>query len=464
VKSVKTRLNLNYLGRYKIELKENMMKRFTIRRLLIAIVTTGFLGLANQATASAFQLWEQSASSVANYHAGYAASVDDASTSFYNPAGLTFFHNQQIELGGVTILTDFKFNGNVTVNTIGGGKTPLPAIAQGGIFAFVPDLNYVAPITDNLAFGFSVVIPFGLKTDYGDDTPLRYIATSTSVTVIDISPAFAYRIKRLSLGAGLDIQRMMGEFDSVGTLGGELDGRSTNSADDTAYGYHLGVLYAFTPETRVGISYHSQVVHHLTGTSKFVGPLVQDFTPMQNYIVANRAKVNVTLPPYTALSAYHRFTAPFAVMGSVIFTQWDVFHALTLQNAAGIADDFTPSNTLVVSIPEHYKNTWNFSLGADYFATSQFTLRGAIGYDQSPVSNDFRNVQLPDNNRYVFALGGHYQASSAVGVDLGWTHFFFHDSLINPPPQVTGAQIATSTGHVTGGADVFGAQVDWDIA
>ena len=122
-----------------------------------------------------------------------------------------------------------------------------------------------------------------------------------------------------------------------------------------------------------------------------------------------------------------------------------------------------PSTSINVVIPENYRNTWNISVGADYYVTDQITLRGGIGYDETPVQNAFRNVQLPDNNRYVIALGGHYQATKALGMDLGWTHLFFSQSRINPPPQVTGGQIVTTNGHVNGGADVFGGQVTWDI-
>ena len=211
------------------------------------------------------------------------------------------------------------------------------------------------------------------------------------------------------------------------------------------------------------MSYHSQVVHHLTGNSSFTGPLAD---ALDANIHSRRTKVNITLPPYTALSGYRRMYPNLALMASVIYTQWHTIQNLVLQNVAGIEldDDVpTPSTNIVVIIPQHLRNTWNFTVGVDYFLTDQITLRGGVGYDQTPVRFAYRNVQMPDNNRYVIALGGHYQATSAIGLDLGWMHLFFNKAHISPPPQVTGAEVGITNGSVKGGADVLSGQLTWDI-
>lgn len=441
------------------------MKRFVTRPFIVLLCATGTLGLSTQAMASAFQLWEQDGASIGDYHAGYAAQADDASTGFYNPAGLTRFRNQQITFGADTIMTSFKYRGDVNI------KTPLlpptgitydSVVAQGGQIGVVPFLHYVAPITDSLGFGFDVDIPFGLKTNYGMSTPLRYAGTLSSIEVVDISPSLGFRVTdKASIGAGFDIQRAYAEFNSVGTLGTpEFDSTSTNKANDTGYGFHLGALYEFTPDTRVGLSYHSQVVHHLTGSSHLDGPVPDYLTG--GSLISHHALANLTLPPYTALSIYDKVKPQVALMGSVIYTQWSTFQTLRLQNVAGV-QDFTPGTNIDVVIPEHYHNTWNVTVGSEYYITPAVTLRGGIGYDESPIPDAYRNIQLPDNDRYVIALGGHYQATKTVGVDLGWTHFFLRNASINPPPQATGDQVVTTTGNVTGGADVIGGQITWDI-
>lgn len=442
------------------------MKRFVMRRLVALLCATGSLGFTAEAMASGFQLWEQDGATPGNYHAGYAASADNASIAYYNPAGITLFKNQEITVGGVAVLTDFKYKGDVTVATNGLGSATQYSTAQGGTFGVVPNLHYVTPLTDKLGFGFSIDAPFGLKTSYGNDTFVSYAATETSLTVIDVSPSLGLQVTdKASIGLGFDIQRMYAEFDSLAGL--VFPGApapieptdSTNKADDTGYGYHAGVMYQFTPLTRAGLSYHSQVVHHLNGTSRFEGPLA-DAVGGGTY--TSHASAGVTLPPFTALSVISRVHPRVALMGSIIYTQWDTFKNLVINDVSGI-EDFDQSQSITVSIPEHYHNTWNATVGANYYATDKLMLRTGVGYDETPVTDEYRNVQLPDNDRYVIAFGGHYQATKAIGMDLSWSHFFFNQAVVNPPPQETGDQTVTTNGHATGGADVFGAQLTWDI-
>jgi len=436
------------------------MKRFTPPKLILLLQTCGLLALSNQVFASGFQLWEQSGASVGNYHAGYAAEADDASIAFFNPAGITHIKNQQLVVSADAVMTSFKYEGTIGVNTILAG-TPRPVTAQGGNFSLVPALHYVAPLSDYIGFGFSVDVPFGLKTTYGRTTILQYAATTTAATVVDISPSLAFQInKKASVGLGFDIQRMNAEFDQVGGFGfPTFNAEGINKASDTGYGGHFGVLYQFSADNRIGLSYHTQVVHHLNGSSSFIGPLATAFAGGP---YSSSAYTNITLPPYTALSLYRRVTPTVALMGSAIYTQWNIFRTITLRNVSGI-QDLSPSTNITVSVPEYWHNSWNFSVGTNYNFTDKIMLRGGLGYDQTPVPNPYRNVSLPDNNRYVIALGGRYQSSKALAFDIGWTHFFIRQASIYPPPLKTGDQVVVTNGISDGGGDVLGAQVTWNM-
>ncbi|MDR3491772.1 MAG: outer membrane protein transport protein [Gammaproteobacteria bacterium] len=441
-----------------------MAKRFAVKKLLQLMCVGGVLGLSSGSFASGFQLWEQDGASIGDYHAGRSAQANDASTSWYNPAGITRFNHQQIVFGDVAILSDFRYKGTVALNTL----TSLPpnATAQGGGFTNVPDLHYVSPINDKIGFGFSIVAPFGLKTEYGRTSSLRYAAISSQIRVVDISPAFAVNLaKNFSVGLGLDWQRASAQFSfqgALGALGPNSDTESMTKGRSIGYGLHGGMLYQFIPSTRVGLAYNSQVVHHLRGTSKATGPVANFFN--KGPIVSTNALVALTLPAYTTLSLYHQLNPQWALMGSAIFTQWTVFKRIRIQNFSGVQSS-AASNKIIVNIPASYKNTWNFSVGSEYAATEKFTLRSGVGFDESPVPTKYRNVQIPDNNRYALALGGHYQATKTIGFDMGWTHLFFpNKTTVNPPPQPAGSVVVTTNGLENGSADVLGAQVTWDIA
>lgn len=448
------------------QLRSFAMKTFGIRLIVKMLSAIGILLASSQSNAAAFQLWEQDGASVGNYHAGYAVLANNASIAFYNPAGIPLIKNQQLSLGSALITSSFKYKGSVNVMELSLPPASFPSVtAQGGSLSVVPNLHYVAPITDWLGFGFSIDVPFGLKTDYRRTSPLKYAATLTSISVIDYSPSLGAQLTdKFSLGLGLDIQSATAEFDNVGfivTLPG-TGTQSVNKVSGTGYGFHAGALYQFNEQSRLGLSYHSQVVHRLTGTSKFMGPVAAIINDDQD-LISNNTSTKFTLPPYTALSGYQRINTNFAVMATVIYTQWNKIRTIVLNNVAGAIMPLGPSTSIQVILPTYYHNTWNFSLGGDYYVNDQWTIRGAVGYDQTPVKETYRTVQLPDNDRYIVAVGGHYQATKTIGLDLGWTHLFVDSVGINPPVQTTGAQIVATNGTVSGGADVFGAQLTWDI-
>jgi long-chain fatty acid transport protein len=155
-------------------------------------------------------------------------------------------------------------------------------------------------------------------------------------------------------------------------------------------------------------------------------------------------------------------------MATGIYTQWHVFETLKLRHAAGAVTApfptlLEPSTSIDVIIPQHYHNTWSVSVGANYTASDTVTLRGGLGWDQSPAVRKYRNVQLPDNDRIGLGLGAHWQATKTAGIDVGWTHILSGHAELNPPAQTNGAVTVTTNGKVHGGGDVFAAQVVWDI-
>jgi long-chain fatty acid transport protein len=449
-----------------------MKKRYLIKQLLLLMSTAGAIGLTSQTIAAAFQLWEQDGATVGNYHAGRAAEAADASTAFYNPAGLVRIKNQQIVIGIVPIMTAFKFHGTVNTTTADATHTThdVSTVVEGGTFNAVPNLNYAAPLSSWAVFGFSVVAPFGLNINYGYSTNMRYALTQASLRVIDVSPSIGIAVtNKFSIGAGIDLERARGEFDSVATIPnfgipGSTDTQSINVGYSNGLGYHLGIMYQFTSSTRIGLSYQSKVNHHLRGNSRFTGQLANSTSggTQSN----NNLSTNIHLPPTTAISLFHIINPIWDVMGTVQYTQWNVISEVVLKNVSGATGAIPPveDNTIVVIVPQHYHNTWNYSVGANYHVNDKWIVRGGIGYDETPSNDAYRNVILPDSSRIAIALGVHYQANESFGFDAGWTHLFAFQAKVNSPPDIVGPQTVLTNGTFNGNADVLGFQVKWDIA
>ena len=450
------------------------MNRFVVRRLVTALVTSGILAVSSQAMAAAFQLYEQDGASLGTFHAGYAAWANDASTAFFNPAGMTRIHNQQVVFSGNPIASDFTFRGRVTV--VNAPNAPRPDLRtgvfnstqSGGTFAMVPALHYVAPIADWINFGFSVTAPFGLQTSYGISDPIRYAATYSEIKLIDLSPSIGARVwEGLSLGAGFDAQKARAAFNSVATVvasGPASDTTVTNRAYSTGYGYHLGALYEVNPCMRFGAAYHSQVVHHFHGHSYFEGPIATG-VGFPNGLVSPRTTASVTLPAYSDLSAYVKAMPDLALMGTVGYTQWNSVKQLQINGAAGLSSPLgAPSTNITVTSTTHYKNSSFGAVGAEYDWINGILLRTGVAYDQSPIQNRYRDVRLPDASRVVMAFGGHAQATKTVGIDVVYAHVFMTKTArVAPPTLVTGISTVNVNGKVKGAADVFSTQLTWDI-
>lgn len=428
----------------------------------------GIFSVSPFAHAGAFQLWEQDGASIGNYHAGRAAIAEDASTSFYNPAGLVRIKNQQVVLGVDPVITDIRFHGSVDVDTVGIGSVgPSYTGSQGGGLNVIPSLNYAAPLSDRFVFGFSIVAPFGSKTDYSQTFITRYAATLTSFQVVDFSPSLGAAITdKFSIGAGLDIERANAEFDLVAgnslinaILGSNMDTYGQNTGADHAYGYHVGGLYQFTPETRLGLAYQSKVTHVLHGSSHFFGPLANDSQGGTQVAPSLRTKVN--LPSTTTLSLFHSINKNWDVMGTLIYTQWNVIQDLVLTGVAAVVNG-NSSNNVTINIPQNYRNTWNYSVGANYHMNEQWMFRTGLGFDQTPSNSRDRNLQLPDSDRIAAAVGAHFQATKTMGFDAGWTHVFVMNTRISNTLTV-GDQATTVAGSVHTSADVYGFQFKWDI-
>ena len=467
-----------------------MKKRTAIKYLLSASVAGVLSGVCLNANASAFQLFEYNGVNAGNFGAGAAASAIDASTAYSNPAGMVLIPDQQLVLSENAIITDIKFQGSETWST-NNNQVPLPLVpsnfsstqtgtAQAGVTKFVPAFHYVTPLSDKWAFGLSLTSPYGLVTDYGNDSIVGYSGTETDLKTIDIAPSLAFKATdKFSVGAGLDIEHldaildgMVGAPYNAAALGYDnnaLNTQSVNEGDGWGYGWHAGLLYQLTPETRLGLAYHSQVHFLLKGTSKLEGPLAnQGNINAPGVINNNDLKTNVTLPPSTELSIHQVLNQQWSVDGSVIYTQWNYFNnVLHVQNVQGVtqASAVSPLQpaTFTVNMPNYFRNTWRFAVGANYKPTQKWILRAGAGYDQSPVKEDYRGVRLPDANRYALAVGAHYQALKTLGVDVGWTHLFIQNARINLN-AVSGTQVANTNGTYSNHGDIIGAQLTWDIA
>ena len=391
------------------------MTCFSPMKLIPALCVGLFSGYAS---AAGFQLLEQNASGLGNAYAGSAAVADNASTIFFNPAGMTQLKNREFSVGVSSIGTSFKFSDNgspVTALTGNGGDA--------GSWGFVPN-GYVSwALSPDVYLGIGVNAPFGLKTEYSNPWLGAAQSTKFDLKTYNVNPAIAYRVNEvISLGGGADWQRLTAEYTRQ--VGASAPFYATSplklTLDGNAWGWNAGALFNVAPGSKVGISYRSTVSYDLTGNINVVGT-----SPVPSSNTA--AKASLKLPDAFILSGTQQASDKWQMLGDLSWTGWSSIPKLDILLASG-AGAGTPAQTLNTD----FRDTWRVALGANYQYSNDLKLKFGIAYDQSPVKGEStRLVSLPDNDRTWLSFGSQWVASKGATVDFGVAYLYLKDSNIN---------------------------------
>ena len=446
--------------------------RINGKYLLAGLTTLSLVGFSVNAFAAAYQLpREFSAVEIGDSGAGGAALANDATTAYSNPAGLVRIPNMQLSLVGTGVFTKAKFSGTNTWAATGFGKYVQAGTATTDDTIFIPAFFYAMPINspwlapNKWSFGFGASVPFGLSTDYPDTSIVRYSATISKLSVVDLSPSLAYRLNdQMSLGAGIDFDRVAVDFRKVigvPTLSPALDATSKNTPTGWGYGAHAGVLYEFTKQTRVGLAVHTTVKASVSGNSTLSGPLlVKVYGVPTGQTTTHTLRTRLTFPPSVVLSGHHEFNSTFGVDGSAYYTHWSSLPGVqTTYNLAGSP----PVIPTTVVVQQHYRNTWMFAVGGSYHPFQDWIFRAGVSYDQSPVNSNERNVTLPDSDRTGLSVGAHYDMNKQINFDAGYMHLFFNAAPVSIP-LIVGKQVSTSVGKFSNShADLVALQMNWNI-
>ncbi|MEE9332110.1 MAG: outer membrane protein transport protein [Methylophilaceae bacterium] len=398
--------------------KSNHIKKIV---LSIALVT------ASSAQAAGFALIEQSASGMGNAFAGAAATAEDASTIFFNPAGMTYIDGTQAvsALHLIKPNAEFKDDGSIA----GAGRPLGDEGPNAGDLAFVPNFYLMTEISPSVKIGVGVNAPFGLKTEYDDEWLGRFQANKSEVKTININPSIAFKVnERLSLGFGVSAMRAEATLTRSLNFGPFAESSVKVKGDDWGFGFNLGAIYQATQDTRIGVAYRSKVKQRLEGKAKITLPAPFPST-------SEDVKAAIDLPESFSVSLFSRVNNKWDVMADATLTRWSRFKELRIVRDSG---------ALLALTPENWENTMRYSVGASYHYSDKVKLRAGAAYDQEAIKDEFRTARIPGNDRKWVALGASYIASPASTFDIGYTHLFISDA------EIDDNQLATSNGRITG--------------
>lgn len=416
------------------------------------VMATGALCLATAlcqtapASASGFQLREQSAEGMGNAFAGSSAKAADLSTIFYNPAGMTRLQGNATQGEVAYIMPKANFTGVATRNPgVGGAATGGGNGGDAGVDTPLPSMYAMMSVSPDLKFGLAINTPFGLETDYEEGWAGRYMALNSKLMTIDITPSVAYRLNsNWSVGGGLNIQYASSTLTNAidnRLAGSATDGKSEITGDDWGVGVNLGVLYEFSPTSRLGLNYRSRVMHELKGETDYTG--VVNAGALTNLIDSD-ATAKMTTPDVVSIGIYHELSPEWAVMGEAQYTNWSLFDHLSVDNKNGTD----------VYVNEDWKDAYFFSVGATYKPNEKWKLQGGLAYDLSPVPEAHRTARIPDQDRLWLSGGIGYQLTPGMALAASYTHIFVQNAQVRETTS-----FGTLDGTYEGSVDIISASL-----
>jgi long-chain fatty acid transport protein len=428
------------------------------RHSKFALVGFSFLA-ASQAHAAGFALNEQGVSGLGNAYAGMAALAEDATTVWWNPAGMSrLAPGKHIAFAGALIVPSTEFHNNASVpaalqpNVGGeGGNAGDPAL--------VPSVFFAMALSPRLNFGVGVSVPFGLATKYDSTWIGRFQGVKSEVDTVNINPAVSFKLSdNLSVGGGISYQR--GKIDLVSganysaaafaqggavglaAVGGPgVEGQNTTSLDGDAWGFNIGALFNVTPATRVGVHYRSYLGYHLSGTTSFSNRPAALATAAPDSDVT----LNLRTPDSAAFSVVHDLNDRTQLLADATWTHWSRIRQLPLVRSSG-----TQSGATLDTLTFKFQDVWRFSAGLRYRLSEKTMLKAGTAWDKSPVPNaETRSVRLPDSDRWWLTLGAAFQVSPQGKLDVGYSFVKAKDADINNDQRATGKGLVNGTYEAT---------------
>lgn len=358
----------------------------------------------------------------------FTAMANDASTIYYNPAGLAKVEGISV-VGGVSFVAPRTTFRNLTEEIAPyGAEANLVENTFG-----VPNIHVSYQITDGLTFGVNVNVPFGLGTQWESDWIGQNEAIESGILSVFVNPSVGYTlpdfgIGDLHVGVGLqaivagDVQlnQGVGNFSSVS---GASEFNLEGDLVDPVFGFNFGILYEPADLIAIGFNYRSEMTPTFSGTTEYTnlpGELFSTTTGSTTLNFPASWNVGLNVEPMENLN----------ILLDYVWWGWSTYEAIIIElddPVAGFGGNQIVNN-------RDYEDTFQLRLGAEYGlgeTVKGLTVRGGLAFDQNPIPDNRLDPSLPDTDRYVWSLGASYAVADFLNVDVAFSRILGQERRIN---------------------------------
>lgn len=336
------------------------------------------------------------------------AHAEDASVTFFNPAGMSFIPSKlSVVAGGFAASNKVTFQ---NFNTLQSAETDNPVGTP-----FYAAITY-RPI-EKLTVGLSVTTPFGSTIKWPDNWEGKELVQKLELKSFYFQPMVSVKLAPwLAFGASYIYARGVVDWDKAVT---QFDGKvNINDKKASGHGYGFGFYFRPDPKLDVSIAYRSPVdMKAKNGTASFQFPSQSVYNQLR-LNAAGQDGFSATLPlveEYT-IGLTYKVTPKWQVSADFNYHGWERYSKLTLDfDNAPIGNN--PSDPTILTNPKNFKNSKTFRLGTQYAFTNMIYGRLGAYYDEAPYTTDNFIPETPSYDTYVVTGGVGFKLKQ-FGIDI----------------------------------------------
>ncbi|MBN8248600.1 MAG: outer membrane protein transport protein, partial [Verrucomicrobia bacterium] len=322
----------------------------------------------------------------------FVATADNPSAIYYNPAGITQLPGHQLRGGVYGLKLDVSYESPAGQSFDNEAKLHA-----------VPQLFYTYGAEKiPVAFGLGVYSPYGLSSEWPQDTGFRTVATQGRLTYVTVNPVAAWRITpKISVAAGLTVN--YADTDLQQGFATPLAGAGDTfkfQGNGMAVGFNAGLLWKPMEQLQFGVNYRSATTVDLSGTTTFNAPGMD---------ATQDADADFKFPQNVVFGVSWRPSPKWNLEFNLDWTDWGRLDTVTIHQPP------VPDGALVLN----WDSSFYYEFGVTRYLNHGWTVSAGYIFNENSVPDAYYQPLVADENRHFFSAGFGWQGEH-LAVDFAY--------------------------------------------
>lgn len=365
-----------------------------VAHVRIVLTKCGVLLLAGIPTAlfgNGLRVVSQDAFAAARGEA-FAATADNPSAIYYNPAGLT-----QLEAGHQLRVGSYSLYLDPTFQAPGGAINAGTTYHIDKPYALAPQMFYTYGFADRpVTLGVGVYAPHGAGVTWPEETGFRALAIEGTLTYLRVNPVVAVELlPGLSVAGGIMI-----DYGDIGLAQGTLADAAPFAnhfrfeGDTVGVGFNLGIFLKADEKLTLGATLRSATPMNFEGrTSIEEQPFVQP--------TKVPAAAEFEFPLTAVLGVSYRPTENWNIEINADYTQWSSLGKVSIKQSEPAPFPVQQDVPFILG----WEDSWILKFGATRYFPNGWQASAGYVFNENSVPNDYYSPLAADLDRHIFSVG-----------------------------------------------------------